>query len=289
MNDSQASDGFHVDQIDHVELFVPDRHEAAKWYERVLGLKIVREYEHWAADPRGPLMISSDTGNTKLALFQGTPQGARETAGYHLVAFRVGAVDFKKFLDRLPQLKLIDHRGQAVTGDLVRDHTAAYSLYFNDPFGHRLGRPLSTRADEETAWTLTVKKQAVNPPSVFRSLEHGFSQAVIATGSKTLHVSGQTAWDSSKRLVGGADLEPQARQAFANLRSVVEAAGATMADVVSVRIYIVDYRPEKAASVGRAFRECFTGDIKPASTWVGVAALADPGFLIEVEATAVFD
>ena len=134
-----------------------------------------------------------------------------------------------------------------------------------------------------------MKKQAVNPPSVFRSLEHGFSQAVIATGSKTLHVSGQTAWDSEKRLVGGADLEQQARQAFANLRSVVEAAGATMADVVSLRIYIVDYRPEKAASVGRAFRECFTGDVKPASTWVGVAALADPGLLIEVEATAVFD
>jgi enamine deaminase RidA (YjgF/YER057c/UK114 family) len=41
--------------------------------------------------------------------------------------------------------------------------------------------------------------------------------------------------------------------------------------------------------VGRVFREFFFGDIKPASTWVGVAALADPGFLIEVEATAVFD
>jgi len=136
---------------------------------------------------------------------------------------------------------------------------------------------------------LTVKKEAVNPPSVFRSVEHGFSQAVMASGARTLYVSGQTAWDSQKRLVGGADLEQQARQAFANLRSVVEAAGATMADVVSLRIYIVDYRPEKAASVGRAFRECFTGDIKPASTWVGVAALADPGFLIEVEATAVFD
>src|SRR6185295_5029701 len=98
-----------------------------------------------------------------------------------------------------------------------------------------------------------------------------------------------TAWDSQKRLIGGADLEQQARQAFTNLRGVVEAAGATLADVVSLRIYIVDYRPEKAAAVGRAFREFFNGDVKPASTWVGVAALADPGFLIEVEATAVFD
>jgi enamine deaminase RidA (YjgF/YER057c/UK114 family) len=39
----------------------------------------------------------------------------------------------------------------------------------------------------------------------------------------------------------------------------------------------------------RAFRESFFADLKPASTWVGVAALADPGFLIEVEATAVLD
>ena len=134
-----------------------------------------------------------------------------------------------------------------------------------------------------------MKKASVNPPSVFRSLDHGFSQAVIASGNKTLHVSGQTAWDSQKRIVGGADLEQQARQAFTNLRSVVEAAGATLDDIVALRIYIVDYRPEKAVSVGRAFREFFTGDIKPASTWIGVAALADPGFLIEVEATAVFD
>jgi len=138
VNDTVSEAGFRVDQIDHVELFVPDRYQAAEWYRRVLGLDIVREYEHWASDPRGPLMISSDSGNTKLALFQGTPQGARETAGYHLVAFRVGAADFLRFLDRLPELNLVNHLGQPVNRDLVRDHTRAYSLYFNDPFGHRL-------------------------------------------------------------------------------------------------------------------------------------------------------
>jgi enamine deaminase RidA (YjgF/YER057c/UK114 family) len=134
-----------------------------------------------------------------------------------------------------------------------------------------------------------VRKEGINPPSVFRSLEHGFSQAVVASGRRTLYVSGQTAWDSQKHLIGGADLEKQARQAFANVRTVVEAAGGTLADVVSLRIYVVDYRPEKAAPVGRAFRDFIGGEVKPASTWVGVAALADPGFLIEVEATAVFD
>jgi enamine deaminase RidA (YjgF/YER057c/UK114 family) len=134
-----------------------------------------------------------------------------------------------------------------------------------------------------------VGKQAINPPSVFPSLDHGFSQAVVASGQRTLYVSGQTAWDSQRRLVGGADLEEQARQAFANLRAVVEAAGGTLADVVGLRIYIVDYGPEKAAPVARAFRHFFSAGIKPAATWIGVAALADPGFLIEVEATAVLD
>jgi len=134
-----------------------------------------------------------------------------------------------------------------------------------------------------------VSKQAVNPPSVFRSLEHGFSQAVIASGGKTLYVSGQTAWDARKEIIGGLDLEAQATQAFTNLRAVVEAAGGTLADVVSLRIYVVNYGPEKAGPVGRAFRQFFSGEVKPASTWVGVTALADPAFLVEVEATAVID
>src|SRR5262249_16348471 len=127
------------------------------------------------------------------------------------------------------------------------------------------------------------------PPSVFRSLDHGFSQAVVASGQRTLYVSGQVAWDAEKRLVGGADLEAQARQAFANVRAVVEAAGGTLGDVVAVRIYVVDYRPEDARAVASAFRHAFPGDVKPASTWVGVSSLADPGLPIQVEATAVLD
>ena len=73
------------------------------------------------------------------------------------------------------------------------------------------------------------------------------------------------------------------------MRSVVEAAGAKLADVVSLRIYVVDYTSKKADAVGSAFRQCFSGVATPACTWIGVAALADPGFLVEIEATAVFD
>lgn len=135
---NMTSDGFRVDQIDHVELFVPDRRDAAAWYERVLGLRILPECEPWALNPRGPLMISSDGGNTKLALFEGTPQGTRETAGFQRVAFRVGADNFARFIAGLPALDLVDHLGQRVTDKSVIDYTGARSIYFCDPFGHRL-------------------------------------------------------------------------------------------------------------------------------------------------------
>lgn len=134
-----------------------------------------------------------------------------------------------------------------------------------------------------------MPKEYINPASLFPSVEHGFSQAVAATGKTTLYVSGQVAWDARKQLVGGTDLAAQARQAFRNLRAVVEASGGALTDVVSLRLYIVDYRPEEAAAVGQALRDAFTGPAKPAATWIGVASLADPGFLIEIEATAVIE
>ncbi len=138
MKEPSSSAPFRVEQIDHVEFFVPKRREAAAWYQRAFGLDIVPEYEHWADNPGGPLMISSDGGGTKLALFRGAPQAERKTAGFHLVAFRVGADGFMDFLRRLPELDLEDSRGRRVTADLVSDHGKAFSIYFCDPYGHRL-------------------------------------------------------------------------------------------------------------------------------------------------------
>ena len=75
--------------IDHVELLVPNRREAAAWYFDILGLKASPEDEKWAEDnPGGPLMISSDGGNTSLALFQG-PSDDTSTDGIRRVAFEV--------------------------------------------------------------------------------------------------------------------------------------------------------------------------------------------------------
>lgn len=131
-------DGFHVSQIDHVELFVPDRYEAAAWYTRTLGLRIVPEYEHWAKNPSGPLMISTHDAGTKLALFTGEPRGNRRTAGYHLVAFRVSRAVFDAFQVHVRDNPVFDEEGKEVRELAVRDHRQALSVYFCDPYGHRL-------------------------------------------------------------------------------------------------------------------------------------------------------
>jgi enamine deaminase RidA (YjgF/YER057c/UK114 family) len=134
-----------------------------------------------------------------------------------------------------------------------------------------------------------MPKEHVNPQTLFPSLPHGFSQVVVASGRKTAFISGQTAWDARKRLVGGASLLEQTRQALRNVQSAVEAAGGTLNDVVALRIYVVDYQSESAGAVGSALKEFFPAESPPASTWIGVSALAVPEFLVEIEATAVLD
>jgi 2-iminobutanoate/2-iminopropanoate deaminase len=134
-----------------------------------------------------------------------------------------------------------------------------------------------------------MPKEYINPKSLFPSLPHGFSQVVIATGRKMVFISGQTAWDARKNVVGGDSVFEQARQAFRNLAKAMEAAGGTLKDVVALRIYVVDYQAESGTAVGIALREFFSEQNPPASTWIGVSALSDPEFLIEIEATAVLD
>jgi 2-iminobutanoate/2-iminopropanoate deaminase len=133
-----------------------------------------------------------------------------------------------------------------------------------------------------------MPKEYVNPDSLFPSLSHGFSQVVIATGKKMVFISGQTAWDTQKNIVGGDSVLEQARQAFRNLEKAMDAAGGTLKDIIALRIYVVDYQAECGTAVGIALREFFSRN-PPASTWIGVSALADPEFLIEIEATAVLE
>jgi len=134
-----------------------------------------------------------------------------------------------------------------------------------------------------------MPKEYINPNTLFSSLPHGFSQVITATGRKMVFISGQTAWDEDKNIVGRDSVLEQARQAFRNLEKAMEAVGGTLKDIVALRIYVVNYQAECGTAVGIALREFFSPVNPPASTWIGVSALADPEFLIEIEATAMLD
>lgn len=109
----------------------------------------------------------------------------------------------------------------------------------------------------------------------------GYSEAVVVVfdGLKTIRVSGQ---------VGeGPDLDSQMRSALSNLKEVLGKAGASMDDVVKMNTYIVDYGPESLETFRGVRKELLGDSDMPASTLVGVASLALPEWLIEIEAVAV--
>lgn len=119
-------------KLDHVEIFVPDRETAAGWYGRVLGFEILEEFRGWAV-PDGPLILSNDDGDTKLALFVGTAQGSGAVRGLRRVAFRADAAGFVRFLQSSGRW-----RDQALASEDVVDHERAVSVYFTDPWGNLL-------------------------------------------------------------------------------------------------------------------------------------------------------
>lgn len=134
---------------------------------------------------------------------------------------------------------------------------------------------------------MPVEKNHISPPGLFSTRRLGFTHVVTSSPGATVYISGQTAWDKDRKIVGGNDLQRQAKQSFRNLRTALEAAGASPADVVFVRLYVVNYQPEHAAFLSTMLEMFFAGGPFPASTWVGVQSLADPDFLIEIEVTAV--
>ena len=131
-----------------------------------------------------------------------------------------------------------------------------------------------------------MKRKAINPEHMYKSVHFGFSHAVEQNSGRTLHLAGQVAWNNAGELVGPGDLKTQARQALANLKSVLAEVGATPADIVRLRTYVVNHSPEKLEPVTEEIL-AFYGDVDPAAnTWIGVQSLALPEFLIEIEATA---
>ncbi|WP_426536797.1 RidA family protein [Bradyrhizobium sp. McL0615] len=117
----------------------------------------------------------------------------------------------------------------------------------------------------------------------------GFSQVVVAAGKRTIYTAGQVSIDERGNLVGADDLAAQTEQVMRNVGLALAAAGASFADVVKITTYVVNYKPEHRAVIGRARMPFFAKRPPPASTLVGVSALALPEWLVEIEAVAVVD
>ena len=129
--------------------------------------------------------------------------------------------------------------------------------------------------------------QRLTPTGLFKPA--AYTQVIVTGGRRMVFIAGQVSIDAEGRLVAPGDLAGQVKQVFANLRTALEGAGATPADVTKITIYIVDYKPELRPLLGEARAAVFGPATLPASTLVGVQALAEPGYLIEVEAIAVID
>lgn len=135
----------------------------------------------------------------------------------------------------------------------------------------------------------TMSKQYINPPELFNSTQHGFSQIVVTNPGKMVFISGQVAWDVHKQINSIDDIAMQTRKAFENVQFAIERAGGTLGDIVMLRLYIVHYNEEKGQAIGRVLREFFGTNTPPANTWISVNGLANPDFLIEIEAQAVIN
>ena len=109
----------------------------------------------------------------------------------------------------------------------------------------------------------------------------GYSRAVKA--GPMIIVSGTTATDDDGRIIGRGQMYLQARQAIANVASVLEQAGAKLSDVVRTRMFVTDM--SRFGDVAKAHKEAF-GENPPAATCVEVKALAHPDLMFEIEAEA---
>jgi len=129
----------------------------------------------------------------------------------------------------------------------------------------------------------TERKEIIRPEAGIHPLPWPYSHGVKV--GTILFVAGQVALDEQLRIVGPGDAEAQARQTWQNIKTVVEAAGGKISDVVRVTTYVADLADIDAIHEVR--REFFPDGDFPTATVVQAARLGLPGLLLETEAIAI--
>ena len=125
----------------------------------------------------------------------------------------------------------------------------------------------------------------VNPKTLYDPTPNGYSTAVVTPrDGRVAYISGQGGQDSTGGL--SPDFAIQVRQAYANLRSAIEALGARPDQVAKLTVFVVDHDMSKLGVLTQAVKEMF-GDALPAQTLIPVPKLAIDPMLFEVEAVVV--
>jgi 2-iminobutanoate/2-iminopropanoate deaminase len=132
-----------------------------------------------------------------------------------------------------------------------------------------------------------VNTTRINPPELFDSRPFGFSQMVVAAaGSRSIHLSGQVAWDAQRHIVGKDDMYTQVVQSLRNIEQALHYVDATLQHVVALRLYIKHSHIGEHTAISSALIHVF-GENLPCATWIGVPSLANDDFLVEIEPTII--
>ena len=130
-----------------------------------------------------------------------------------------------------------------------------------------------------------MAKTLVNPDITFQAQSRPFSLGVIAEPpGRLLFVSGQAATDWNGQVVGKGDVKAQTRRVLEKIKTIVGSAGGTVKDIVSVTVFLTNMQDYQAMNEVR--RDFFGGEF-PSSTAIGVTALVNPDFLVEINAVAM--
>jgi 2-iminobutanoate/2-iminopropanoate deaminase len=127
-----------------------------------------------------------------------------------------------------------------------------------------------------------MAREFIQPKSVHSTAGVGYSH--VAKADNTVYIAGQIALDATGNLVGAGDIEAQAQQVYANLQAILGELGGSLNDIVKMTTYLTD-RSQLGAF--RRVRNRFFSDPFPPNTLLFVSGLAQPEYLIEIEAVAV--
>jgi enamine deaminase RidA (YjgF/YER057c/UK114 family) len=127
--------------------------------------------------------------------------------------------------------------------------------------------------------------QYVNPDTLNKN--SAFTNVVVVTGStKTIYIGGQDSVDASGNIVGKGDIQAQTAQVLKNIQAALAAAGADLHHLIKWNMFVVQGQDLRAGFA--MFQKAWgNGPNPPAITFAFVAGLANPDFLIEMDAIAV--